>query len=101
MSSLAGTSHSRSARKWPSRVTKTSDALDLENGVFRRSSARAIAQSLKRSADESRRRKSEPYRSAMPMLVFYINRAGRKLPERRRKVLEAAKVELRRLYDRT
>jgi uncharacterized protein DUF3175 len=81
-------------------VTDTSDALDLERGVFSLKDPRAIARSLKRSAERSRRRKAEPFRSAMSMLNFYINRAGRNLPERRRSRLERAKDELRRLYQR-
>lgn len=84
--------------RWSQRVTRESDALDLERGVFSKESPRAIAQSLKRSAERSRRRKSEPYRSAMSMLTFYINRAGRKLSRARRARLEAAKDELRALY---
>ena len=87
-------------RYWSQRVTETSNALDLERGVFSQRSPRAIAASLKRSADHSRRRKSEPYRSAMSMLVFYLNRAGKKLPATRRRKLEQAKAELRRLYGR-
>ncbi len=79
-------------------MTETSDALDLDKGVFSLDSPRRIAMSLKRSADRSRRRKADPFRSAMSMLNFYINRAGRKLPQRRRDRLEAAKSELRRLY---
>jgi hypothetical protein len=78
----------------------SSNALDLEPGVFKRSSARAIAASLKRSAERSRRRKSDPFRSAMSMLTFFINRAGRGLSAERRRVLENAKDELRRLYGR-
>jgi hypothetical protein len=81
-------------------VTDTSDALDLESGVFQGGSARAIAVSLKRSADRSRRRKADPYRSAMSMLTFYVNRAGKKLSPERRRVLEAAKDELRVAYGR-
>lgn len=87
-------------RRWSQRVTETSNALDLEKGVFTKDSPRGIARSLKRSADRSRRRKSDPYRSAMSMLVFYINRAGRGLSETRRAKLEAAKDELRALYGR-
>jgi hypothetical protein len=82
-------------------VTETSNALDLEPGVFNLSDPRAIARSLKRSAERSRRRKSDPYRSAMSMLTFYVNRAGKNLPEDRRRVLEQAKDELRRLFGRT
>src|SRR5579872_2882287 len=87
-------------RYWSSRVTRESNALDLDRGVFKLEDPRAIARSLKRSADRSRRRKSEPYRSAMSMLVFYINRAGKNIPARQRKRLEAAKEELRVLYHR-
>lgn len=79
---------------------KTSDALDLEKGVFTRSSPRAIARSLKRSAEKSRRRRSAPFRSAMSMLVFHLNRGGRSLPAAQRKRLEQAKDELRELYGR-
>lgn len=82
-------------------MTKSSNALDLESRLFTKSSARAIARSLKRSADHSRRRKSEPFRSAMSMLTFFINRAGRNLPAERRRILEQAKDELRALYGRT
>jgi hypothetical protein len=81
-------------------VTNTSNALDLEEGVFTRRDPAAIARSLKRSADRSKRRKSDPYRSAMSMLVFYVNRAGKNLGAPQRNVLEKAKVELRRLYGR-
>ncbi|HET6599084.1 MAG TPA: DUF3175 domain-containing protein [Burkholderiaceae bacterium] len=87
-------------RRWSAGVTRTSDALDLEPAVFRKPTARAVARSLKRSAERSERRKSSPFRSAMSMLTFYINRAGDQLPAERRRVLEAAKDELRRLYDR-
>ena len=86
--------------RWSARVTRSSNALDLESGVFTQASPRAIARSLKRSADHSRRRKSEPFRSAMSMLTFFINRAGRNLPARQRRVLEQAKDELRTLYGR-
>jgi len=88
----------RTKRRWSQRVTTTSNALDLDQGVFARDDPRSIARSLKRSAERSTRRKSDPYRSAMSMLTFYINRAGRKLPAARRKRLEAAKDELRALY---
>ena len=77
---------------------ETSDALDLEQGVFRERDPHRIALSLKRSAEHSRRRKSEPYRSAMSMLTFYINRGGRNLSATRKRVLERAKTELRKLY---
>jgi hypothetical protein len=88
------------ARLWSARVTATSNALDLEAGVFNKSSPRAIAESLMRSAEQSRRRKSSPLRSAMSMLNFYINRAGRHLPAERRRILEQAKAELRALSGR-
>src|SRR5262249_13333848 len=84
--------------RWSARVTRESDALTLERGVFSKRSPHDIAVSLKRSAEHSRRRKSAPFRSAMSMLSFYINRGGSKLSASRRKVLERAKVELRRLY---
>ena len=89
-----------SARKWSAEVTKHSDALDLEENVFKSGSASEIAKSLKRSAERSRRRKSSPYRSAMSMLTFYENRAGRNLSARRRHILEQAKERLRELFDR-
>jgi hypothetical protein len=76
-------------------VTQTSDALTLEPAVFKGDDPKAVARSLKRSAEKSRRRKSDPYRSAMSMLSFYINRAGRNLPKRRIQVLQRAKDELR------
>ena len=85
-------------KRWSQRVTEKSNALDLEQGVFSRDDPRSIARSLKRSADRSQRRKSEPFRSAMSMLTFYLNRAGKKLSRTRRKRLEAAKEELRDLY---
>jgi len=86
-------------KRWSRQVTKTSNALTLDEGVFKRKPA-DIAQSLKRSAERSRRRKSTPFRSAMSMLTFYENRAGRNLSDRQRRKIEAAKVELRKLYDR-
>jgi len=85
-------------KRWSQRVTEKSNALDLEQGVFSRDDPRSIARSLKRSADRSQRRKSGPFRSAMSMLTFYLNRAGKKLSRSRRKRLEAAKEELRDLY---
>jgi len=90
----------QSSKRWSSRVTATSNALDLEPGVFRKSTANAVARSLKRSADGSRRRKADPFRSALSMLTFYVNRAGRQLSSQRKRVLERAKDELRRLYGR-
>jgi Protein of unknown function (DUF3175) len=88
----------KTGKYWSGEVTRKSDALDLEKDVFKQRSAKAIAQSLRRSADRSRRRKSSPYRSAMSMLTFYINRAGKNLPAARKKTLESAKDELRKLY---
>jgi hypothetical protein len=87
-----------SARKWSARVTRESDALDLKHNVFKLDSPKAIARSLKRSAEHSDRRKSDPYRSAMSMLTFYINRAGKNLSASRKKKLEAAKDELRKAF---
>ena len=86
------------SKRWSQHVTETSDALTLDRGVFSNGSPRAIARSLKRSAERSRRRKSSPYRSAMSMLTFYINRAGEGLSAARKKKLEKAKDELRALY---
>ena len=91
---------SGSGRRWSRRVTERSDALDLSRGVFTRDDPKAIARSLKRSAERSRRHKSAPFRSAMSMLTFYINRAGRALPPTQRRVLERAKRELRALFRR-
>ena len=86
--------------RWSQRVTETSDALDLEAGVFTFEDPRRIARSLKRSAERSRRRKADPYRSAMSMLTFYLNRAGSQLRAPQRRRLEAAKDELRALFGR-
>jgi hypothetical protein len=83
---------------WSHKVMERSNALDLEKAVFLKGSARQIALSLRRSAERSKRRKSEPFRSAMSMLSFYINRAGRNLPKERRQRLERAKEQLRKLY---
>lgn len=87
-------------RKWSGEVTKHSDALDLKKDVFESRDPREIARSLKHSAEASDRRKSSPYRSAMSMLTFYINRAGKNLPQSQKKVLEAAKDELRHEFGR-
>jgi len=87
-------------KRWSRDVTEKSDALDLEPKVFTHESPRRIAESLKRSAEHSKRRKSDPYRSAMSMLTFYINRAGKNLPKQRRERLESAKDELRALFGR-
>ena len=85
----------RGGRRWSKHVTETSDALDLQQGVFSLRDPKKIAASLKRSAQRSHRRKTNPYRSALSMLTFYINRAGRNLPASRRKVLTRAKDELK------
>ncbi|MFC8800364.1 DUF3175 domain-containing protein [Promicromonospora sp. NPDC057138] len=87
--------------RWSQSVTEGSDALDLEEGVFTWKDPARIARSLKRSAEASRRRKSSPYRSAMSMLTFYVNRAGRDLDADQREVLERAKDELRKQFGRT
>jgi hypothetical protein len=87
-------------KRWSQHVTETSDALNLEPDVFTLDDPAEIARSLSESAEKSRRRKAEPFRSAMSMLTFYINRAGKSLPEARKKILEKAKDELRRLYGR-
>jgi hypothetical protein len=86
--------------RWSQRVTETSNALDLEKDVFAGSDPKAIARSLKHSAEHSTRRKSDPYRSAMSMLTFYINRAGKNLSQSRRDVLDRAKDELRAQFAR-
>jgi hypothetical protein len=88
------------SEKWSADVTARSNALDLEPGVFEKESAEAIAQSLKRSAETSDRRKSSAFRSAMSMLTFYINRGGRNLSPERKRTLEAAKEKLRALFGR-
>ncbi len=90
----------KAARKWSAEVTKHSDALDLKDQVFKSRSAEEIARSLKHSAEVSHRRKSDPFRSAMSMLNFYINRAGKRLSATRRRTLEAAKGKLRKAFGR-
>lgn len=87
-------------RRWSGNVTRRSNALDLEPGVFKQSSPRRIALSLKRSAEASNRRKAAPYQSAMSMLNFYLNRAGSNLSERQRSILTRAKDELRKAFHR-
>src|SRR5262245_23390195 len=89
-----------SSRRWSQRVTRESDALDLKQGVFKLTSAKKIAASLKRSAEHSARRKTGAYRSALSMLTFYINRAGKTLPKTTRARLERAKVELKHQFGR-
>ena len=86
--------------RWSQRVTKESNALDLDEGVFTWQDPKKIARSLKRSAEQSTRRKADPFRSAMSMLVFYMNRAGKNLSADARKTLNAAKDELRREFSR-
>jgi Protein of unknown function (DUF3175) len=87
-----------SSGNWSAKATRESFALELEEGVFKWKDPKRIAQSLKRSADASTRRKSPPFRSAMSMLAFYINRAGKNLDANQKLVLERAKKELRALY---
>jgi len=90
-----------SSAYWSAKVTRESDALDLEEGVFTWKDPKKIALSLKQSADSSRRRKSAPFRSAMSMLVFYINRAGKNLSDDQKIILQQAKDELRKLYGKS
>lgn len=86
--------------KWSKKVTEKSNAMDLEEGVFTLKDPKKIAQSLKRSVESSKRKKSPPFRSAMSMLNFYINRAGKNISAAQRKRLEKAKDELRKLFDK-
>src|SRR5436190_387625 len=101
--SLGNTAGARKAppRYWSGAVTQNSNALDLEPAVFKRRTPKEIAQSLKRSAEASTRRKGTPYQSAMSMLTFYINRAGKNLPKSRLAVLNRAKGALREAFGRT
>ena len=87
-------------KRWSAKVTQHSDALDLEPDVFKSKDPRTIALSLKRSAEQSKRRKGTPYQSAMSMLNFYINRAGKNLPKSRKRIIERAKEELREVFGR-
>jgi hypothetical protein len=89
-----------SGKKWSAQVTEHSDALDLEEHIFESGDPARIARSLKHSAEQSHRRKGSPYQSAMSMLTFYINRAGKNLPRKQKKVLEDAKGELRKAFGR-
>ena len=98
---MAMKSKSSLGTRWSGRVSKESNALDLEEGVFTWTDPKKIALSLKQSADSSTRRKAPPFRSAMSMLVFYINRSGRNLDKDRLHILELAKEELRTLYGRS
>ena len=98
-----GSNHASTAsgsRRWSHEVMEHSDALDLEGGIFKTGSPRAIAESLKKSALASHRRKGSPFQSAMSMLNFYSNRAGRNLPKTRRDALQKAKQELRKAFGR-
>ena len=95
-----GSAASKTSKRWSAGVTRHSNALDLDRGVFTHGDAHEIALSLKRSAEASKRRKGSPYQSAMSMLTFYINRAGKDLPERQKHVLERAKGELRKAFGR-
>jgi len=90
----------KKVKYWSGRVTHESNALDLEEGVFTWKNPRRIVLSLKRSALESSHRKAQPFQSAMSMLNFYINRAGKNLPASQKRILEKAKVELRRLFNK-
>jgi hypothetical protein len=96
------TAAKRSAKPtyWSGRVTQTSNALDLQPNIFASTNPRSIALSLKRSAESSKRRKGTPFQSAMSMLNFYINRAGKNLPVRQKAVLQRAKQELRKAFGR-
>jgi hypothetical protein len=91
---------STSKNRWSQRVTRESNALDLKQSVFKQTNANKIAASLKRSAERSSRRKAGAYRSALSMLTFYINRAGKTLPKPQRHRLERAKIELKRQFHR-
>ncbi len=88
----------KSKRYWSDKVTKYSNALDLEQGVFTFKNPKKIALSLKKSAEQSNRRKAKPFQSAMSMLNFYINRAGKNLPESQKRILEQTKTELRKVF---
>jgi hypothetical protein len=87
-------------RKWSAKVTQTSDAMDLEPHVFEQDDPKAIAASVQRSAERSERRKASPFQSAMSMLTFYMNRAGKNLPAERKRTLNEAKDELRKRFGR-
>jgi hypothetical protein len=97
---MRSASKRHSTRRWSARVTRESNALDLEPSVFTWTDPKRIARSLKRSAERSGRRKSDPYRSAMSMLTFYVNRAGTNLRSPQRRVLERAKAELKHAFHR-
>lgn len=98
------TAHKKTAKKktaptkWSHHVMETSDALDLQSGIFKSTDPKKIARSLKRSAEKSKRRKGTPFQSAMSMLNFYLNRAGKNLTAKEKEPLEKAKPELRKLF---
>ena len=94
------TTHNSTKKKWSAAVTEHSDALDLENNIFESKDPKKIAASLKKSAEQRTRKKSAPYRSAMSMLTFYINRAGKNLDASQKEVLEKAKSELKKAFGR-
>jgi hypothetical protein len=97
---MATTKHAKTGKKWSGKVTRESHALALDEGVFTWNDPARIAGSLKKSAESSTERKSDPYRSAMSMLTFYLNRAGKNLPADRKKVLKDAKEELKKQFHR-
>ena len=90
----------KTVNRWSKHVMETSDAMDLERDIFKSTNPRKIALSLKRSAEQSHRRKAEPFQSAMSMLNFYINRGGKNLSASQTKILERAKDELRKVFGR-
>jgi hypothetical protein len=93
-------SKKKAPRKWSRKVNETSDAMDLQQNVFKGNDPKKIAQSLKRSASRSKRKKAGPFQSAMSMLNFYINRGGKNLSASKKKVLNQSKEELRKLFDK-
>jgi len=92
--------HRKTGTRWSAHVTQTSHAMDLKPGVFTSNDARKIALSVKRSAERSSHRKASPYRSALALITFYLNRGGKNLSERKKAVLQRAKTELKRLFER-
>lgn len=90
--------HTKNKKRWSARVNATSDAMDLDKGIFKKDDPHTIALSLKRSSRRSHRRKGTPFQSAMSMLNFYINRAGANLPKQQKEVLEKTKEELRHVF---
>jgi len=100
MATAHATGKKTPAKKWSAGVTENSNALDLENNIFESTDPKKIAQSLKESAEKSKRKKTTPFQSAMSMLTFYINRAGKNLPDAQKNILEKAKDELRKAFGR-